>query len=90
MDDRLLEMLRPFAKMVAEELARMAPRPEISKAATSEQYRGVAGIATIFQCSRSKAQRLKNSGKLDKAIIKIGSRAFIVDKDKAIAAMSSK
>lgn len=89
MDEKLLEALRPFAKMVAEELVKIMPTEEPRQKETSEQYKGIDGIATIFQCSRSKAQRLKDSGVLDSAITRLGSRAFIIDKAKAIAAVNN-
>lgn len=82
MNEELLEMLRPFAKMVAEELVKVMPQP----ATPSEQY---SGIAAIFKCGRTKAQAMKNSGVLDSAITSTGKK-FIVDKQKALAAMQEK
>ena len=85
MNEELLEMLRPFAKMVAEELVKVMPQP----ATPSEQYSGIDGIASIFKCGRTKAQAMKNSGVLDSAITITGKK-FIVDKQKALAAMQAK
>lgn len=77
MNEELLEMLRPFAKMVAEELVKVMPQP----ATPSEQY--------SVKCGRTKAQAMKNSGVLDSAITSTGKK-FIVDKQKALAAMQEK
>ena len=44
---------------------------------------GIAGIARIFNCSISTANRIKASGKIDKAISQRG-RTIIIDVDKAI------
>lgn len=83
MNEELLELLRPFAKMVAEELVKVMPQP----ATPSEQYSGIDGIAAIFKCGRTKAQAMKNSGVLDSTIT---GKKFIVDKQKALAAMQAK
>lgn len=86
MNEELLELLRPFAKMVAEELVKVMPQPATPP---SEQYSGIDGIAAIFKCGRTKAQAMKNSGVLDSAITSTGKK-FIVDKQKALAAMQEK
>lgn len=44
---------------------------------------GIKGIAKIFGCSRSKAQQIKASGIIDKAIIQNG-KIIIVDKEEAL------
>lgn len=44
---------------------------------------GIAGIAKIFDCSIPTANRIKASGKIDKAITQIG-RKIIVDIDLAL------
>lgn len=44
---------------------------------------GLKGIAEIFDCSISTAQRIKNSGKIKKAITQVG-RKIIVDAEKAL------
>jgi hypothetical protein len=44
---------------------------------------GLAGIAELFGCSKTTAQRIKNSGKIDKAIAQIGNK-ITVDADKAL------
>lgn len=76
MNEELLEMLRPFAKMVAEELVKVMPQP----ATPSEQYSGIDGIAAIFKCGRTKAQAMKNSGVLDSAITITGKNSLSTSK----------
>lgn len=44
---------------------------------------GLAGIAELFNCSKTTANRIKQSGKIDKAITQIGN-LIIVDADKAV------
>lgn len=44
---------------------------------------GIAGIARLFNCSAPTANRIKKSGKIDKAIKQIG-RKIIVDADLAL------
>lgn len=39
---------------------------------------GIAGIAELFDCSKTTANKIKSSGKIDKAIRQIG-RKIIVD-----------
>jgi hypothetical protein len=44
---------------------------------------GLAGLADLFRCSKTTASRIKQSGKIDKAITQIGN-LIIIDADKAI------
>lgn len=44
---------------------------------------GIVGIAKLFGCSMPTANRIKKSGKIDKAITQIG-RKIIVDADLAL------
>ena len=51
---------------------------------TSRKYvYGIPGIARLFGCSLPTANRIKKSGKIDKAITQIG-RMIIVDADLAL------
>ncbi|MDR1459701.1 MAG: DUF3853 family protein [Bacteroidales bacterium] len=45
---------------------------------------GLSGIAKLFGCSKTTANRLKQSGKIDQAIFQYGNK-IIVDADKALA-----
>lgn len=54
-------------------------RPPLVVADPSKKYvYGIRGIATLFGCSIPTANRIKQSGKIDKAITQIG-RKIIVD-----------
>ncbi|MCC8132788.1 MAG: DUF3853 family protein [Tannerellaceae bacterium] len=51
---------------------------------TNKKYvYGIAGIAKLFDCSMPTANRIKQSGKIDRAITQIG-RKIIVDAELAI------
>lgn len=55
-----------------------------NKAEKSKKYvYGILGIANLFDCSRSTANRLKKSKKIDAAITQIG-RKIIVDAELAL------
>lgn len=47
---------------------------------------GISGIAQLFNCSLATANRIKSSGKIDKAISQYG-RKIVVDADLAIELM---
>ena len=49
---------------------------------TPNYFKGMTGIAAIFNCSIRTACRIKKSGKINQAISQSG-RTFIVDADKA-------
>lgn len=60
--------------------------PKVVIDTTQENKRyvyGLAGIAELFNCSKTTANRIKQSGKIDGAIRQIGN-LIIVDADKAI------
>lgn len=86
---QLYEIFRPFARMVAEELANMQKSVEIQRE-ESKQYRGLKGIMEIFKCGRKKAIEIKNSGIIDSAITRISPKIFLVDEQKALEAMNKK
>ena len=88
------EIFRPFARMIAEELAELQnPREEpevIEGPVGSRVLKGIQGIMDIFQCSRSKASKIKDSGIIDGAITRISSRIFLVNEKKALEIMEKK
>ncbi|MFR9553196.1 MAG: DUF3853 family protein [Rikenellaceae bacterium] len=49
----------------------------------SRHVYGILGLATLFGCSRQTANRIKKSGKIDRAITQIG-RKIIVDAELAL------
>lgn len=50
---------------------------------------GIAGIARLFNCSIPTANRIKKSGRIDKAIKQIG-RKIVVDSEQALQLVSEK
>lgn len=59
-------------------------QPEVVVDASSPKYvYGLSGIAKLFGCSIPTANRIKKSGKIDKAIKQIG-RKIIVDAELAL------
>ena len=83
---------KPVWQMTGEELLFLARHDYQSNntntvtTATKEQKRfvyGIAGIARLFGCSLPTANRIKKSGKIDRAITQMG-RKIIVDADLAL------
>ena len=64
----------------AKEAPKQAPPQEVKE---HRKVYGIAGIARIFNCSISTANRIKASGKIDKAISQRG-RLIVIDAEKAI------
>lgn len=62
---------------------------EESKKENRHIVHGIPGIASIFNCSISTAQRIKSSGKIDKAISQFG-RTIVVDVDLALELFNTK
>lgn len=58
---------------------------EAKEEATQRRFvYGIAGIAQLFNCSKTTANRIKASGKIDKAITQCG-RMITVDADMALS-----
>lgn len=83
---------KPVWQMTGEELLFLAqhgaaPKTEdVRTAASKEEKRyvyGLAGIARLFGCSLPTANRIKQSGKNNRAITQVG-RKIIVDADLAL------
>ena len=83
---------KPVWQMTGEELlflarhGNMSTNGETAKASSKEEKRyvyGLAGIARLFGCSLPTANRIKQSGKINRAITQIG-RKIIVDADLAL------
>lgn len=58
-------------------------QPTIVNNTSKKHVYGIAGIARLFGCSVPTANRIKQSGKIDKAITQIG-RKIIVDAELAL------
>ena len=83
---------KPVWQMTGEELLFLAQQGnmftsgETAKASSKEEKRyvyGLAGIARLFGCSLPTANRIKQSGKINRAITQVG-RKIIVDADLAL------
>ena len=66
-----------FVDIIREHVPQTEPKKE------KKYVYGIEGIAEIFNCSRATAQRIKNSGRIDKAISQVG-RKIMVDVDRVI------
>lgn len=58
-------------------------QPVAPIASSKKHVYGIAGIARLFGCSMPTANRIKQSGKIDKAITQIG-RKIIIDAEFAL------
>ena len=83
---------KPVWQMTGEELLfltqhrKMSTSGETAKASSKEEKRyvyGLGGIARLFGCSLPTANRIKQSGKINRAITQIG-RKIIVDAELAL------
>jgi hypothetical protein len=84
---------KPVWQMTGEELLFLArhgislPNSERTETTTAKEEKryvyGLAGIARLFGCSLPTANRIKQSGKINRAITQIG-RKIIVDADLAL------
>lgn len=83
---------KPVWQMTGEELLFLAQHGNTSPKAREENNSakeerlyvyGLAGIARLFGCSLPTANRIKQSGKINRAITKVG-RKIIVDADLAL------
>lgn len=74
------------------ELIKMIDMPSqtITKDFAEKKYvHGLDGLANLLNCSRTTAQAIKNSGKIDEAIYQTG-RKIVVDPEKALELMRTK
>ena len=73
---------KPVWQMTGEEF--IFVKPAQPAADTEKKYvYGIGGIARLFGCSMPTANRIKKSGRIDRAITQIG-RKIIVDADMAL------
>ena len=70
--------------LIKEEIQRV-----VGSKSEPELLGGIDGIATIFGCSHSTAQRIKNSGVIDGAISQVGRKIW-VDKAEALRLAKTK
>ena len=77
------QLMELFAK--AQSPAEIKEEPEKTK----RLVYGIAGIAQLFNCSMTTANRIKASGRIDAAITQYG-RIIVVDADKALVLFNNK
>lgn len=77
----------PLWRLTVSEFMQLMGKPteKQEQTTTSEKWivHGISGIMEVFNCSRATAQRIKNSGKIDKAIVQVG-RKITIDADLAM------
>lgn len=66
-----------------------APAVEQAPEQTKRLVYGISGIAQLFNCSMTTANRIKASGRIDEAITQHG-RIIVVDADKALVLFNNK
>lgn len=74
------------------ELIQQGYKPQVVVDTTKDNKRfvyGLAGIASLFGCSKTTANRIKQSGRIDGAITQVGS-LIIVDTEKALELVGKK
>ncbi|WP_373248768.1 DUF3853 family protein [Bacteroides thetaiotaomicron] len=74
------------------ELIQQGYKPQVVVDTTKDNKRfvyGLAGIAGLFGCSKTTANRIKQSGRIDGAITQVGS-LIIVDAEKALELVGKK
>lgn len=72
------------------EIQELVTKPQTVITPQEKKYvYGITGIAELFSCSKTTANSIKQSGKIDKAIIQIG-RKIAVDAELAMSLVSKK
>ena len=82
-EKRVIDMTAgEFAEVLYSVMKRLSGSEE-EKVTKKRLVYGIAGIAQLFNCSMTTANRIKSSGKIDKAISQTG-RMITVDADLAL------
>jgi hypothetical protein len=85
-EKRVIDMTAgEFAEVLYSVMKRLSGNEE-EKVINKRLVYGIAGIAQLFNCSMTTANRIKASGKIDKAISQTG-RMITVDADLALQLM---
>lgn len=85
-EKRVIDMTAgEFAEVLYSVMKRLSGNEE-EKVINKRLVYGIAGIAQLFNCSMTTANRIKASGKIDKAISQTG-RMITVDADLALRLM---
>lgn len=65
------------------------PKPEPALIRKKNFVYGIAGLAELLNCSKTTAQKIKNSGLIDKAITQVGKK-IVFDPDMVINLLNGK
>lgn len=85
-EKRVIDMTAgEFAEVLYSVMKKLSDNEE-EKVTNKRLVYGIAGIAQLFNCSMTTANRIKASGKIDKAISQTG-RMITVDADLALQLM---
>lgn len=89
-----MDMNTPIWQLTVGEFLELSKKTESSMSvnvnAIDEKYVfGLNGIAELFGCSKSTAQTIKNSGKINKAVTQVG-RKIVVDAKLALELYNKK
>lgn len=88
-----IDLNKPLWQLTVGEFLELINQTQVTttdNAPTEKRYvYGLAGIAQLFNCSMTTANRIKASGKIDKAISQCG-RMITVDADLALELMKKK
>lgn len=76
-------------ELVTNVLQKREPKQEAIETVERRKAYGIAGIAQIFNCSMTTANRIKKSGRIDGAISQHG-RIIVVDTEKALELFNNK
>ena len=91
-DKRIIDMTAgEFAEVLTDALRDSLAKPngETKQEVANRYVYGIAGIASLFNCSKTTASRIKASGKIDEAISQSG-RLIAVNADLARELMRKK
>lgn len=85
---------KPIFQMTGGELLQLfgavAESKTITKDFTEKKYvHGLSGLANLLKCSKTTAQAIKNSGKIDDAVYQTG-KTIVIDADKALELIKKK
>ena len=88
-DKRVIDMTASeFADVLTEVFQRLSSKENEDLKASKRFVYGIAGIAQLFNCSMTTANRIKASGKINKAISQSG-RMITIDAELALQLMKN-
>lgn len=82
-------LVRDLVRETMDTARTQTERVTVEDYTTGRYVYGISGIAALFGCSKTYAQRIKSSGLLDEAIVQYG-RNIMCDARKAVELMKNK